>query len=235
MKVTTTTIIVLIIAGCTFAAIEREKSASSPSVKMRLPNAVNGIDTSRNTLIRAAGRIEGRTEQVEVRARISEQIGKVHVIEGQWVRKGELLVELDGEQLAHQRQLAEAKLKAAEARLDRVRNGFRDSEIDAGRSRYEALIAELDGASKNLDRAKRLAAENAESQRSVDDHFTRFTTLQRQVSAAKANLETLEAPPRTDDLDAATAEVTAAKSELAISTVNLGTDPDCGPNRRTRP
>ena len=221
MKTTTTTIVVLIIAGCTLAAIEQNRTQKSPQRKLRTPYIVGDTHQIQSGIIRAAGRIEGRTEQVEIRARIAEQINRIHAVEGSWVRRGDLLVELDAERIAQQQQLAVAELSAAKARLQRVQNGFRESEVDAVRNQYDALVAELDGAKKNLARVQRLAAENAESQKAVDDHLTRVTTLQGQVAAASSRLETFEAPPRSDELNAALAEVDAAQSNLAIAEINL--------------
>tara|TARA_R110002049_G_scaffold285698_3_gene466871 strand:+ start:14728 stop:15783 length:1056 start_codon:yes stop_codon:yes gene_type:complete len=222
MKTTTTTIIVLIIAGCTFAMIDQQKLAEQDShakLSSTIAKARSGVDAG--GMIRASGRIEGRTERVEIRARIDEQIESVRVHEGQWVNKGDLLIELDSEQLLQHRQLAAAQLRSAKARLERVQNGFRDSEIEATRSQHQALAAELEGAKKNLDRVRRLAAENAESKKTVDDHLTRVMALEGQVAAAKSNLDTYQAPPRTDELNAAIADVAAADSQLAIAETNL--------------
>ena len=222
MKPTVTTIIVLIIAGCTIAVIDQQnRSPDPPQQKMHPTSALGRSSTNKRSPIRAAGRIEGRREQVEIRARINEQIDHIRVREGEWVDKGELLVELDAERLSQHRELAAAQLLVAKARLERVRNGFRESEIDATRSQHEALVAELDGARKNLQRVRRLAAEHAESEKTVDDHLTRVTALEGEVAAAKSRLETMQAPPRSDELNAATAEVAAAESQLAIASTNL--------------
>ena len=222
MKPTFTTVIVLIIAGCTIAVIDQQ-NRSLESSQPKMPPASRAARDSMIAAgpIRAAGRIEGRSEQVEIRARINEQIKRVRVREGKWVDQGELLIELDAEKLSQHRELAAAQLMAAKARLERVRNGYRESEINAARSQHVALAAELDGARKNLERVRRLAAENAESEKTVDDHLTRVMALEGEVEAAKSRLDTLQAPPRTDDLNAATADVAAAESQLAIATTNV--------------
>lgn len=223
MKTTTTMIFVLIIAGVTFVAIENENQKPPVGVHedQTRPKIVRESPLDTSGMIRASGRIEGLSDQVEVRARISEQILAIDAKEGDWVRLGDRLVQLDTEQLVEQQKLADAQLRSAKARLERVHNGYRDSEVDASRSQYNALASELEGAKKNLERVKRLAAKNAESDKTVDDHATRVATLAGQVAAAKSNLETFEAPPRSDELNAAIADVAAAESQLAIAKTNL--------------
>ena len=59
--------------------------------------------------IAAPGRIEGITETVEIRPRLSEAVVEVFVEEGDWVEQGDLLVRLDPDRLDAERKLAAAR------------------------------------------------------------------------------------------------------------------------------
>ncbi|MCG8648367.1 MAG: secretion protein HlyD, partial [Pirellulales bacterium] len=171
--------------------------------------------------VRAAGQIQGRTEAIELRARVSEQIQQIHVRRGQWVAADEVLISLDAGSLAAERDLAAALLAEAEAKKERLENGHRQSEIETARQEYRATTARVAGAEKAYNRALKLSLSDAVSQQTVDDLLTDLNSARATSAAAKSRLETLEAPPRHDDLLAANAAVRAAMARLKIAEVNL--------------
>lgn len=171
--------------------------------------------------LRAAGVIEGLTDEIELRARITEQIKEIHVSGGQWVTKGDVLLSLDSDRLASERDLTAALLSEAEAKEERVKNGFRDTEIETARQEYHATMARLAGAEKSYYRSVRLAAGNALSQQALEDSQVEVDAWRATAEAAKKRLETREQPPRADDLLAASAAVRAAAARLRIAQINL--------------
>ncbi|HET9252545.1 MAG TPA: biotin/lipoyl-binding protein, partial [Candidatus Eisenbacteria bacterium] len=64
--------------------------------------------------VSATGKIQPKT-QVEISADVSAKITKLDVVEGQVVRKGQLLVELDRERYLAAVESAEANVRSAEA------------------------------------------------------------------------------------------------------------------------
>ncbi|WP_165440597.1 HlyD family secretion protein [Rubripirellula amarantea] len=182
----------------------------------KLANHVQRYDT-----IRAAGIIEGRTELVEILARITEQISRVAVSKGQWVRQGDVLIELDSERYVHERNLANAMLQLELAKKQRLENGFRPSEIETARHEHDAIIARLDAATKNYQRGVKLSKNKAISNRELENLQAEVASLKATASAAKGRLETLELPARSDDLLAASASVRAAEARLQIAQISL--------------
>ena len=174
-----------------------------------------------DTVVRAAGRIEGRTEEIQLRARMVEQIDRIHVRHGDHVTAGQVLVSLDSERLVSERDLAAALVEEAEARKERLENGFRVSEIETARQQYNAAMAEVDGAEKAYDRALTLRQQRAVSQQAIDDLYAQLNALRARANAARAAFETIDAPPREDELLAAEAAIQAAKSRLRIAQINL--------------
>jgi HlyD family secretion protein len=98
--------------------------------------------------VTATGRIQPVT-QVKVSADVSARITRLEVEEGDWVEKGELLLELDRERTRAEVERAEANLRSAEAQA--------------------AVVEEnLDKASKDHARIRDLFGKNLESQANLD-------------------------------------------------------------------
>ncbi|MDG2222004.1 MAG: efflux RND transporter periplasmic adaptor subunit [Rubripirellula sp.] len=219
MKNTITATITIALFGTALFVVEQNRQrhlSVRPEINV---NPVAKIELTH--AVRSPGRVEGLTEVVDLRARISEQIQQIHVAQGQWVEAGEVLVSLDSSQLMSLRDLALAKLTEAEARKDRIENGFRDSEIETARHEAAAANARLEGAEKAYQRALILLRQSAASQQNVDDLFAEWNAGQASAAAAVSRLETISAPPRADELLAATAAVSAARAELEFSNTEL--------------
>jgi multidrug resistance efflux pump len=152
---------------------------------------------------------------------MSEQIREIHVKRGQRVTAGEALVSLDSERLVSERDLATALLQEAKAKKERLRNGYLPSEIETARQQYQASMEEVAGAEKAYDRALKLRQQNAISQQSIDDLYSQLNSLRAKANAARSSFETLDAPPRDDELLAAEAAVGAAQARLRIAQISL--------------
>ncbi|WP_372725885.1 HlyD family secretion protein [Novipirellula sp.] len=219
MKLLVSTIVVVLVGVPAFLVYENQRQQ-----ELSRQHAVDANAISRSMaakVIRAAGRIEGRTEQVELRARIAEQIDQIDVTQGQWVSKGDTLLRLDSELLLQERNLAAALLEMEEAKRERLENGYRPSEIETAKQEYQAAVARLEGAQKTYDRGVKLSENNAISWQTLDNMLVDLGSLRATAAAAKSRLETLEMPPRNDDMLAAQASVRAAESRLRIAQINL--------------
>ena len=191
----------MIFGGALF--INEQRRRSEPvQTKAFDETSISGV--AGKAILRASGTIEGRTDNVELRARIVEQITQIHIKKGQWVSAGEVLLSLDSQRLVQERDLAVAMLENAVARQDRLENGFRPSEIETARHEYDAAMARLAGAEKAFARSVILSRNNAVSQQTVDDQDANINSLRAMAAATGARLETMELPPRDDDLLAAT-------------------------------
>ncbi len=218
MKHITTILITAVIFGSALMFIDQQRLPLG-DVTPRPVRTTSSAATS--MVVRASGRIEGRTQEVELRARIAEQITEIHVEKGQWVSKDDLLVSLDSARFESERDLAASLLAREEATKTRLENGFRESEIETARQEYAAAKARQSGAEKAYKRGLKLYSGNAFSQQSLDDLYTNMVSLKALTAAAKGRLETMEAPAREDELLAAKAAVRAAESRLRIAQINL--------------
>ena len=126
--------------------------------------------------VNATGRIQPKT-QIRISADVSAKIIALHVEEGQFVQKGELLVELDRERF-------EAAVESAEANV-------RSAQSNARLNEQNMLKAE-----KDFDRSQDLVARKLESQSVLDTNdaayqveVARYASSLDQVAQARASLK----------------------------------------------
>lgn len=134
---------------------------------------------SKETIVQkvdATGRIQPKT-QINISADVSAKITGLHVEEGQWVEKNQLLVELDRERYEAQVDSAEANVSSAQANAKLVLQNMRKTQKDYERSRD--LVA------RNLESRSVLDAGEAAYQVEV----ARYEATLEQVKQAKAALK----------------------------------------------
>ena len=119
--------------------------------------------------VNATGRIQPKT-QIKISADVSAKIKRLAVVEGQWVEKGALLVELDRERYLAAVESGEANVRSAQANATLVH--------------------------QNLDRAQREAARSKELQgmqlESQSDFDTKQTAWQVEEARYKSAIEQVE-------------------------------------------
>ncbi len=222
---TTTTIAVVIVFGSALLVHDHYRIAEIDETNRRISSRHESIVVSRfandQTIMRATGRIEGRTEVIELRSRVTEQIARILVSRGEWVEAGSVLVELDNCIMLNERDLAQALLNLERAKRQRLMNGSRESEIEIARREYESAAANYEGAERSHRRALRLAEEDAISPQSLDDSATLLHTLKAGSAAALGRLNHLRLPARADEVSAADAGVAAAESRLMMANLRL--------------
>ncbi|QEG42532.1 HlyD family secretion protein [Roseimaritima ulvae] len=219
MKTLASVIVIMLIVGSAVVVSETHLGPTSPPSVSDLDRASQPAATA--TTMRAAGRIQGRTEEIELRAQLAEQVQRIHVAKGQWVSAGEILLTLDPSRLTAERDLAAAMLALAKAKKVRLQNGSRSTEIETARQEYQATMARLAGAQKAYDRNVELSRNDAVSKQTLDENHASLQSLQAMAAAAQGRLNTLLLPPREDELLAADAEIEAAQSRLQIAQINL--------------
>lgn len=180
------------------------------------------IPTSRPaSRIYALGIVEGRTEAVELQPELAGRVAEVLVCEGDWVEKGEVLVRIDARQQAQQVAICEANLCLAQANLDRLINGARDSERREALALLAVKKSRLDQERTTWTRIEKLRDQSAVSQQEADDQKSQVETLTAELEAAQARVDQLEAAAREDEVRAAEARVAAARAELELALIVL--------------
>ena len=161
----------------------------------------------------AVGTLE--RHRIELRAERQEPILRLAVKEGDRVKAGDVIVELDSRRIVALLGQAEAARDLASARLAEVVRGFRYEEIDQARAQLAEARAALIQHQPNLDRARRLVADGVEPQSVLDTAEANNTAAEARVDAARSALEKFLNGATVEELDQARAEVARTEAEIA--------------------
>ncbi len=179
----------------------------------------------------AMGRIEGVTEEIELRPQLAGRIEAIRVEEGQVVEKDAVLVELDDQQYRHEVAQAAAELELAKAQLEHLMTGARPEQRREAAAKHRVRAAELERAQLAWKRISELREAKAVAPQEADDHRLTVAALTAEVEAAKAQVDLIEAPPRQDEVHMDQARVEAAKARLELAKVQLDRTKLCAPIR----
>src|SRR5688572_20531449 len=151
-KIIITVIVILAIAGITFASIKSRKQEGTPVTFGK----VERMDLT--SKVSANGRIDAK-RKVDLSANVMGQIINLAVREGDVVKKGDFLLQIDQKQLAASAAGAEASMQAQFSDRDAARANLTEAQRNferAQRNYNERIIplAELDRARAALDSAR---------------------------------------------------------------------------------
>jgi HlyD family secretion protein len=157
--------------------------------------------------LKVSGFVEA--DEIRVGSRVGGRVARVHVTEGQRVRAGEPLVELEEFDLAEREAESRAVLAGRQADLDRLLAGYRLEEIAQAKARVDQLAARVErlrnGPRTQEKEAARAQLVSAEAQ----------SELARQIHATTQKLFDRMARSR-EELDQAIKELTAAQAMVDV-------------------
>ena len=143
--------------------------------------------------VSAPGEIEPNVK-VDVSAEVSARILDLPFREGDAVKKGDVIIRLDAEDI-------EARLESAKARRDAER--YR---LQSEQSRLAGPIATLANARRQLERQESLFASGDVSRQALDDMRNRVAELEAQVEAGKLAISVIESSYAAAEADVAQAK-----------------------------
>jgi multidrug resistance efflux pump len=149
-----------------------------------------------------------------VTTRVEGWVRSVQVIEGQSVQAGQVLVTLDD--AMHRQALAEAdaEVALAQARLDRLRAGFRPQEIAEAEAQQRQAEARVAYARSQVERNAQLAEIGAVPSRQLEAAGADLASAEADAARAQALLELRRAGQRPEDIAVAHAELAQAQTRL---------------------
>ncbi len=157
----------------------------------------------------------GKVEPIhnfEAHAPTATTVRKILVKEGQKVKAGDLLIELDDADARAQLARAEAQLKAAQAASATLLQGGTTDQVLTRQADLTKAKAELDAANRNLQAVERLQQKGAASQDEV------VAAQQRQAKAqADVNLLSQEANNRYSKIEHSRADADVANARANVS------------------
>jgi len=166
--VTTIAIVAAVVLLASFMSRE-------PAVPVRAVNAQRGTIRS---VVSTNGKVEP-LQNFEAHAPVGTTVKKILVREGDQVKKGQLLVELNDAQARSQAARTQAQVLAAEADLNAIQKGGNREEVMTLESQITKARTGCDTAQRNLDALRRLREQGAASPgeiKNAEDQLKRANT-----------------------------------------------------------
>ena len=157
--------------------------------------------------------------QVQLSFNNSERIAAVLVQEGDRVRKGQLVAQLDTRRLEPQVAQAEAQVAAQRQVVQRLRSGSRPEEIAQARANVESAKADAVNARQQYERIKsaaEMSAGRAVRQQDVDSAKAAMQVAEAKLVVNQRALELAVLGPRKEDIAEAEAQLRANEAQLAL-------------------
>jgi HlyD family secretion protein len=133
----------------------------------------------------ATGKVEPITK-VEIKSKASGIVKKLYVDAGDRVKKGQLLAELDKEEI-------EARVAQAKAQMEASQASARGTEADLERAKVDAEGPDVPMLKRAYDRAQGMAKEGVVSASALDDAQKNYELALNKQNVAKAQLQVLRA------------------------------------------
>lgn len=141
--------------------------------------------------------------------------------EGDRVKKGEKLVEIDRRVHQAELQQAEAALKIARAKLADLRAGARPEEVEQAKANVQKWKATLEEAQTAYERQQQLITRDFTSRQAVDQARERMKVARAELANAQEKLRMLKAGPTKTDIAVQAAAVDEAAAKLDLAQAHL--------------
>lgn len=197
-----TTVLVLVVLG---TVVTKATSGSTKIDPTKIANVDQG-DLAKSVV--ATGKVQPITK-VEVKSKASGIVKKLLVDASDRVKQGQILAELDKEELQAQVRGDEAQLSAAEANLHA-------SEADVERSKVDAEGVDVPTLQRAYERAKTMATQGVVSASALDDAQRNYEMAVNKRELARAQLTINQAKVKQ-----AQAQVTQYRASLSRSAEQL--------------
>jgi HlyD family secretion protein len=166
-------------------------------------------------LVAAGGLVEPASEARELAAPVVGRIVQMNFEEGDRVVAGDVIAQIENDDLKAQLAGAGAALIARENELLRLKTGAREQEISAARAELHEAEAVAAMALSAFERRTALEMKGIVSQEALDQARTDRDTAEARRALMAQRLSLLVSPPRPEDVAIAQSNLDAARAHLA--------------------
>jgi HlyD family secretion protein len=170
--------------------------------------------TKPSRVIAAAGRVEPSSEEIRIASELDGRLKRVFVEEGQAVRAGQVVAELDNGEFSARVALAKASISEREAALSRLVNGSRKQERGEARASVKEAEVIVENTRLERERRRHLLARGAISRTELDSTDREFQVAHARLEAARERSSLVDDQSRPEDVARVQAEIASAKARL---------------------
>jgi HlyD family secretion protein len=201
---------VVIVAAVVAAAWQRP-AATATAALAPIPEPVR----SATRILAAPGKVEPRSQAIELAVGLIGALKAVYVKEGEPIRRGQLLAELDNADQQARVVAATATVRLREAERDKLEHGARPEVREETRAQLDEAAAALALARSEYQRRAPLVRSGAASRQAMDQARSALDAAEARHLARAAAVALVNAPPRAEDVAIAEANLALAQANLA--------------------
>jgi len=207
-----TAAITLLVATVLLNAAGCSSAASAPKAAPPLTVTVAEVDQKDVPIVSEwIGTLDGLVNS-EIKAQVSGYLIKQDYTEGTFVKRGQLLFQIDPRPFQAALEQAEGQLAQSQGQLEQARAQVAQAEAQVAVAQANQGRTQLD-----VDRYTPLAQKQAITQQDLDNATQNNIAAKAQLQAAKAQVETAKA-----QITATTAAVQSTKAAVETARINLG-------------
>lgn len=158
------------------------------------------------------GQVEAR--QINVAPKVPGRVKAIYKKEGDHVKTGDLLLELESTELDAKLAQAQAAKSAALAQSNKAQKGARSEQIQGAYNLWQQAKVAAELAEKTYQRVSNLYQDKVLPAQKKDEAYTQMVALQKQEQAALSQYEMAKNGVRSEDKEAASALVAQAQGVI---------------------
>ena len=175
---------------------------------------ITGCTNGNGPIVESTGTIEAT--QVDIRSEVAGRILKRAVDQGDRVKPGDLLAEIDHEKLDLELQAAEGRLREAQARFDLLQSGFRKEDVRKAQEALQEAEVVFGNAKRDYERTLKLFADKVAPENTRDSLETNYKSALKRYERARQDYQLLESGYRTEDIAAGKAVLESAQASVDL-------------------
>lgn len=175
-----------------------------------------------NKIIISSGTIEA--VNITLSSKTMGTVNKIHFKEGDRVKKGDILIEINHDLLDIQLRQSEAGIELAYAQLKLLKSGARIEDIKQTEELLKQARINFELAKTDKQRAEQMYKEDAATKKQLDDAIARYELASAQYTQAKENLAKVKSIIRPEEIEQAQANL---KKAIAMADLLKQNIEDC--------
>lgn len=177
------------------------------------------------------GRLEAT--EINIAAKLAGKIESVLVEEGDYVKQGQHLAQMQTNTLEAELEQAKAQIKVKEAELEQAQAQLKVEEaalasanagLAASKASLAAKVSTYNNAKSRYERSKQLVERDATSQQTFENDEALFQSAGADVESAKANVQSAEADVQSVEAAIISDKAAVVKAEAAIAAAKADAD-----------